>query len=42
MAVNGGHQRLLSAAPGGSSLLPMLIGGLVLIVIGMIAVAIFA
>lgn len=42
MAANGGNERRWSGAPGDSSLLPMLISGLVLIVIGMIAVAVFA
>jgi hypothetical protein len=43
MAENRGNERQSSAAPkeSPSSLLPMLISGLVLIVIGMIAVAAF-
>ncbi len=44
MAQNGEIKRQLSAGPGDSpsTLLPMLISGLVLIIIGMIAVAAFA
>jgi hypothetical protein len=44
MVENGANERQLSAAPSDSpsTLLPMLISGLVLIVIGMIAVAAFA
>jgi len=44
MAENEGSERQLGAAPGDSpsTLLPMLISGLVLIVIGMIAVGAFA
>jgi len=44
MTQNGENERQLSTAPddSASSLLPMLITGLVLITIGMIAVAAFA
>lgn len=43
MAQNKENERQLSAAPGDSpsTLLPMLISGLVLIIIGMVAVAAF-